>query len=273
VQIGEIALAPDRAFVSLGTATVALNRSGSREWRVAGPGGPAAADATWLLTHHVRADAVQVSLRSIRTGGLEWTTEYPPADPGTSKPPGGGGPPPPGGDNGPGPNGPESDEDWYRTEGLLTPSHAVLREVRNIRVLDLADGGTMWQHTSPTPVVSVQVVGDLVLIGADRLNALSLGSGALRWQVNQRGARVAGTPDGRLVIAASEDGVTAFDADGATRWRTEIPLGFADGMVDRVTTDVHHAFVTFKARGDRRDPLDVDVLVIALDDQAVRPVP
>jgi hypothetical protein len=147
----------------------------------------------------------------------------------------------------------------------------LLRESRNLRLLGLSNGGLRWERISPTPVVSVQVIGDLVLIGADRLNALSLAGGGQRWQANERGARVAGTPDGRLIIAATDEAVMAFDADGATPWRTLMPGEFADGAVDRVTTDAHTAYVTFKPRGERREPLESDVLAIALDAEAVRP--
>jgi outer membrane protein assembly factor BamB len=153
----------------------------------------------------------------------------------------------------------------------LTLSHVLLRETRNIRLLDLADGDTRWQRTSPTPVVSVQVVGEMVLICADRLNALSLGNGSQQWQVALRGARVAGAHDGALIIAATDGEVTAFDAGGAVRWRLDVPGTFAAGLVDDVSADAHTAYVTFKPRDDRRDPLDLDVLAIALDNQATRP--
>ena len=174
--------------------------------------------------------------------------------------------------NPPGPdqNGPGSEEDWYRNEGLLTPTFALLRESSNIRLLKLSDGSIQWKRTSPTPVVSVQIIGDLVVIGADRINALSLGAGGQQWQAPERGARIAGSPDGRVIIAAAVDAVTAFDADGNARWRTEFPSEFAAGGVDRVSTDEHTAYVTFRPRDERRGPLGVDVLAIALDDKAVR---
>jgi outer membrane protein assembly factor BamB len=284
VEIGAIALAPDRAFLSLGTATIAVNRSGKTDWRVSRPpgpgtdvrppiGGPVAANQAWLVTHVPSDDGAQVALRRAASGGLAWRTELPPVDPAGTAPPGAN-PPPPGGDppgNGPDEGGPANDEDWFRNEGRLTPSYALLREERNVSLLDVADGSILWQRTSPTPVVSVQIVGDLVLIGADRLNALSLAGGSQRWQVGQRGARVAGTLDGRLIIAATSDEVTAFDTDGATRWRADIAESFADASVDRVSTDAHTVYVTFKPRSDFHDPLVLDVVAIALDDQAVRP--
>jgi serine/threonine protein kinase len=268
VQIGGIALAPDRAFVSVGTAIIALDRSGSHAWRMARPGIPVAADGRWLLTQRITNDGVEVVLRSAGTGVGQWSTRYALPDPVDSAAPGGGpgGGPPGGGPGGP----PDNDEEWYRDEGLLLPSYALLRESRNLRLLGLSNGGIRWERTSPTPVVSVQVIGDLVLIGADRLNALSLAGGGQRWQANERGARVAGTPDGRLIIAATDEAVMAFDADGATPWRTLMPGEFADGAVDRVTTDAHTAYVTFKPRGERREPLELDVLAIALDADAVR---
>ncbi len=282
IEIGEVALAAERAFLSLGTAIIAVSRSGEKQWRVARPpspgadvrptGGPVAANDTWLLTHVPSDDGAQVALRRAASGGLAWTRQLPPADPGAGTDPPGGGPPP-GGDppGGPDEGRPPSDEDWLRNEGRLTPSYALLREASSVSLLGLTGGGIVWQRTSPTPVVSVQIVGDLVLIGADRLNALSLAGGSQRWQVSQRGARVAGTLDGQLIVAATSEEVTAFDTDGATAWRADIADSFGDTLVDRVSTDEHTVYVTFKERDDRRGPLDLDVVAIALDDQAARP--
>jgi predicted Ser/Thr protein kinase len=286
VEIGDIALAPDRVFLSLGTATIALDRSGTRLWRVPRPprqgpevhppaGGPVAADAAWLLTHMPTEDGAQVALRSAKNGGLSWTTEVPPADPASDNPPPGGGPPggnpPPPGGSRPEPDKPGSDVDWYRIEGRLTSTHAVLREARNIRAFKLSDGAIWWQRLAPAPVVSVQVIGDLVVVGGDRLTAVSLANGAQRWQAAPRGARIAGTQDGRLIIAASEDGIAAVSPDGANQWQVDLPPEFVDVVPDHVSTDAHTAFVTFKPRRSRPDPLDVDVLAIALDENAVRP--
>jgi predicted Ser/Thr protein kinase len=290
-QIGDIALAADRAFVSLGTATIAVDRStGTKLWRVPRPlrqgpdappptGGPVTANEAWLLTQVPNETGSQVALRSAKFGSLTWTTGLPPADPVNEGPggggPPGGGPPPPDDNNPPGGQGDDprrgSDVDWYRVEGRLTPTYAVLREARNIRALNVSGGGIRWQHLAPAPVVSMTVVGDLVLVGGDRLTAVSLTSGAQRWQAALRGARVASTPDGRLILAASDEGFVALSADGVTQWRADIPSAFADSNPDHVSADEHTAFITFKPRDSQRGPLDVDVLAIALDEQAVRP--
>ncbi len=149
--------------------------------------------------------------------------------------------------------------------------YAVLREARNIRAFNLSDGRIRWQLLAPKPVASLNIVGDLVLIGGDRLIVLSLDSGEERWQAALSGARVASSPDGRLILAASDDRIVAMNADGATQWRVDVPSAFVDAVPDHVSADAHTAFITFKPRSSRGEPLDVDVLAVALDGQAVRP--
>src|SRR4029453_16908662 len=106
---------------------------------------------------------------------------------------------------------------------------------------------------------SMELVGDLVLIGGDRLTAVSLANGAQRWQgrarggphcapprrgarlpavslangaqrwqAAPRGAHIAGTPDGRLIIAASGEGIVALSGTGALQWQVDIPSEFVD---------------------------------------------
>jgi hypothetical protein len=283
--IGEIALAPDRAFVSLGTATIAVDRSGGVRWRVPRPprqgpetrppaGGPVTADMAWLLTHVANEAGAQVALWAAQSGALAWTTDVPPAEPADGGPRGDD-PPPPGGNNPPGGpgNGPPrgSDVDWYRVQAGLTPAQAVLREARNIRAFNLSDGGIRWQRLAPAPVASMNVFGDLVVIGGERLVATSVDSGEERWHAPLRGARVARTPDGQLILAAADEGLTALNTEGATQWRVDIPSSFANCVPDQVSADEHTVFITFKPRDSGREPLDVDVLAIALDGLAVRP--
>ena len=140
-EIGEIALAPGRGFLGLGTATVAVDRSGDQPWRMLEParqgpevrppiGGPVTADPDWLLIHLASETGAQVALRSAESGRLAWITDLPPADPANDDPrgggaPTGGGPPPAGGNNPTGGQGdeppPASEVDWYRVQGGLTP--------------------------------------------------------------------------------------------------------------------------------------------------------
>jgi outer membrane protein assembly factor BamB len=288
VQIGDIALSGSRAFVNLATSTVAIDRSGDPKWRMPRParrgnevrpaaGGPAAANDDWVLTHNViGTDLVQSALRRASDGEVAWNIQYPAGmvkeTTVPNAPPPGAGPPPTNGGAG-GANPPAvADEDWSRAEGRLAGPYAVLREGREVHVLDLDSGDVRWNRTSQTPVVTVEVFDDLVLVAADRLTAYAISNGAVRFQTEHRGARIGGTLDGQLVIVAcTTDGVvTALDHDGAPKWRTDIPAEFANAPVEQVFVDAHTVYVTFKARGQAQSDPGTDVLAIALDDQAKR---
>ena len=269
VQIGDIALADERAFVNLATATVAIDGAGETMWRTPRPPrrgieiraqteGPAAATNEWLLTHNVMGtELVQAALRATGTGNVEWNIQYPAGqivETTVPNPPAPAGPPNAGP---PGANRPVADEDWSRSEGRLAGPYVVLREGRELHVLNLAGGDVRWSRTSPTPVATIEVVGDLVLLGADRLTAYDIASGSLRWQADLRGARVGGSLDGRV-------------DEGAPRWRTQIPAEFANAVAEHVTVDEHTAYVAFKTRGVGQAAPGADVLALALDSQAVR---
>lgn len=160
-----------------------------------------------------------------------------------------------------------------RPEGLLVDPYVVLRDQRQIRVLSVSNSRTAWRYVSPTPVAQVQAVGPLLLISADRVTAHALNNGSQRWQGDVRKARVAGTLDGALIIAAGDGVVTALDGDGAAKWRTPLPSEFASAIVDEVTVDAHTAYITFRAPGGPGGPqfaLTHDVLAVALDAQAQR---
>jgi hypothetical protein len=104
----------------------------------------------------------------------------------------------------------------------------------------------------------------MVLVAADRLRAYAVATGAELWQVDQRGARVAVAPDGRSVVAASEQGLSALRLNGATIWETPYPDAVLGTVADRVSVEGRVAYVTFRPRDDRREPLDIDVIAITL---------
>jgi outer membrane protein assembly factor BamB/predicted Ser/Thr protein kinase len=287
VQIADVAIAGDRAFVSLATACVALAPNGEVKWRKARlsgqgadarptAGGPVAATDQWVLVQHVLKDplTVRVSLRRADTGEEVWNESYPAGQINDTQaqnpPPQGGQGPPPAGEGRDG--NPPPDEDWSRWEGRLAGPYAVLREGRELHVFGAQNGGIKWIAHSETPLATLEVVGDLVLLGADRLTARNIASGSVRWQVDLRGARVGGTADGRLVIAASGTAgvVVAYDRDGTQQWRTPIPTEFTGATPEHIITDDHTAYITFRVRGEQAASRIADVLAIALDASAKR---
>jgi outer membrane protein assembly factor BamB/predicted Ser/Thr protein kinase len=280
VEIGGVALAADTAFVGLGTATIALNRSGRQLWRRARPdprngvrppaGVPVATSGRWLVTHDPSGSVVDLGLRDVSDGHLRWLEQYKPAAPAPSGQP----PPKPGGPSGSpggpgGPPGPPLDEAWSRSEGRIGRSHVVIREVQEVRVVALSDGTTIWPpKVSQTPVAGMDLVGDTVLVAADRLRAYAIATGAQVWQADLRGARVVVAPNRRSVIVAAEQGLAALRPDGFELWQRLYPDTVRDTVMHRITVEGDLAYVTFRPKGEQRDPLDVDVIAVALGPQA-----
>jgi hypothetical protein len=110
----------------------------------------------------------------------------------------------------------------------------------------------------------MDLVDDVVLVAADRLRAYAVASGAQLWEADFRGSRLASTPDGAGVIVASEQGLAALRLDGAVRWQQPYPDAVRDAAADQITVEGSFAYVTFRPRGERREPLDVDVIAVAL---------
>ena len=127
-----------------------------------------------------------------------------------------------------------------------------------------ADGGTVWRGSSPTPVVAIELAGDLLVVSADRLTARRVPTGDTAWQAPIRGGRIAVGPDGGTVVAATEQEVTALDAAGRVRWRTRVPAAVTGAVPDTVTIEDGVVYVTFRPRPDRQQPLDTDVIALAL---------
>jgi outer membrane protein assembly factor BamB len=258
--IEHVVSSAERAYVNTHTAIVALDDQGRLVWHQAA-GSPLAADTTSLLTHDRSGDTVRVGLRDAATGQQRWVTRYrvptrPPAGPPPGPPPADG---PPGGP-------PLVDDAWMRTEAHIAAGFVAVRDGQDLRVLRLQDGGTVWKRTWPTPIAAIAVAGDLLLVGADKLNALTLATGAQAWQSPLRGARMGISADGHTIAVAAERTITVLDPAGRPQWETDLPAPVTAAVPDRVTLDQHTMFVTFKPLDQHVQPLSVDVVAVALRD-------
>jgi outer membrane protein assembly factor BamB len=241
VAIGRMAFSGDLAFVHLGTATVAYNRRGERQWRRPRPdapgggrttaGQPLIAAGRFLVTHDavLAADGqrrhIEINLLDPRTGEPGWpvpvrddieldSNANGPGD--RTPPPGGQGPrgePPRGG----------PDAAWNRSSVSLSGEFLVARDSRRIRLLRLGDGGLVWQKTMPTAVVSVVLLADLIVVAADRVYAYLAATGALVWQQQERGARIAVSADGTVLYVVGEQAMSAYGVAGDMLWTSETP--------------------------------------------------
>lgn len=260
IQITGVVLSPDAAFVGLNTATIALGVGGDRRWRRPRPnprngmrppeGAPIATRGRWLVTHNPSDPVVHLGLRDTGDGALQWLTQYESAPAA----------PPPGGPDGP--SG-QSDGAWNRYEGRLTDAHLVLREVQEIRVVTLADGETVWRGASQTPIAGIEVVGETVLVAADRLRAYEVATQAQLWEHDTRGARAA-TASGTSIFVAGEDGMSLVDMSGQQRWLEPYPSDLRNAVPDWAGVEGDLGFVTFRPRGEQRGPLDFDVIAVNL---------
>jgi outer membrane protein assembly factor BamB/predicted Ser/Thr protein kinase len=272
IEIHRIEVLPGRAFVNLGTAIVAVDRTGRRVWRnpvPVRPDGrrgtspdPLVVDPTRLVTIDVLDQVVQVGLYDAGTGKRRWTSEYDSRAAPNAPPPPGGGPGPDGG-RGPG-GGPGRDPAWDRIEGCIGETYVVWRHGQQLQVLALADGRGAWRNSSPTPVTAIEVLGPLLLVAADRLTGYTVDTGRPLWQVNLRGARIAALAD-RGVVAVTEQTICAVDRGGNVRWQVDLPDPVVGAKPGFVTVERDTAYLTFHAPDDRDEPLDVDVLAIALE--------
>jgi outer membrane protein assembly factor BamB len=256
--IGHVVSAGERAFVNMQTVVVALDDRGRLIWHQAASI-PLAADASSLLTYDRSGAIVRVGLRNAATGQQQWVTRYRvPPQPPIGPPPAG---PPP---EGPPGNPPLPDDAWTRTEGHITAEVVAVRDGQDLRVLRLRDGGMVWKRTWPTPIAATAVTADRLLVGADRLTALTLATGAQAWQSPLRGARMAVSADGHTIAVAAERTITVMDRAGSPQWETDLPAPVTAAVPDRVTLDQHTMFVTFKPLDQHVTPLDVDVVAVAL---------
>jgi len=264
VQIYGGTLSVEHAFLHLGTATIAIDRTGRRLWRNPRPaardgrpstsGNPLVADGRWLVTRDAIGSTVEVGLYEVGTGKHLWSVHYdhsPRPDPRRPKPPE------------PNPDAPSFGREW-QSEGRIAGAHAALRDDRDVLVLRLSDGGTAWRASSPGPVDAIELMGDQLLVSAERVTAYTIGTGAQAWQVDQRHARLAVAAGGRSLVVASEEGISALDGTGRLRWSAPWPDSVRHAEPDRITAKDDIAFVTFRPPRGRPERLDVDVIAVAL---------
>ena len=209
VAIGQVALATDRAFVNLGTAIIAIDRTGRRAWRIARystagapqiAGGPIAANAQWLVTQDVTGTSARVGVYHAGTGQLHWARYY-------SVPPGPLPPPPLGG--------PQPDDAWQRSEGRLNATYTVVRSGQEIRVFRLSDGQRLWQSSSLAPVSAIEIVDRWALVASDRITAYELAGGVLAWQSPQSGGRLAVSTQPHVIVTGSDQGIRHWTCTAA----------------------------------------------------------
>jgi outer membrane protein assembly factor BamB len=283
VEIYGIAVSAERAFLNLGTAMIAVDRGGRQAWRTPRPAprdgrrptasNPLAADPVSLVTEDLVNSSVEVGAYDAATGARRWSTYFdsasprqqPPPPPGGRRPPPDAPPPPP--DDGPsdgGPGGRPPDEAWQRSEARIGSGYVALRNGQEIQVLRISDGRTAWRLSAPRPVAAIELVGDLLVVAADRLTGYAVATGAQVWQSGLRGARIAIQPDLHGIVAATEDTISGLDLAGATRWQTPLPDAVRKGLPHRLTAAGQAAFLTFGPHPDRSGPLDVDVLAVSL---------
>lgn len=282
VEIRCLTISGDRAFVDLATATIAIDRIGRRVWRrphpvTAGASAPSrisqAADDNLLVSHEVVQSTAQVGVYEAATGTQRWVNRfsYPadaqrPAPRSPGPPPTDPRPPEPGGPHEQPGGRPGQDVAWRRSEAEISSAHLVLRDQQALQVLRAADGQPVWQTTSQNPVAAVATVADTVLVSADRLTAYTVATGTTAWQNPLRGAQLGVRPSAGSVVAATEDAVCAIDlANGHTRWQAPTPVQVRPGLPDQVIIIGQLAVVVFRPRDDRHDPLDLDVVAVALD--------
>jgi outer membrane protein assembly factor BamB len=153
-----------------------------------------------------------------------------------------------------------------RTEAHIAAELVAVRDGQDLRVLRLRDGGTVWKKTWPTPIAATALAADLLLVGADKLSALTLATGTVAWQSPLRGARMAVSADGHTIAVAAERTVTVMDLAGSPLWETDLPAAVPAAVPDRVTMDQHTMFVTFKPFDQHVRPLNVDVVAVAVRD-------
>jgi hypothetical protein len=274
VEIREVALSAEYAFVNLITAVVAIDRLGKPRWRMPRPapvGGvrpptpaPLAADATRLVGENVVGQTTQVSLLTAALPTLLWQRTYqlesrpPPLGPPQGAPQGA-----PGGTGGPGDRPPPGGSPRGNSEAHLSADLLALRDLSDVRVLRLADGSQAMHFTEPSIVMAIELAADLLFVAGEQLTAYRAVSGLPIWHAPIHRAMLAVSPDEATVVTVGDGSVSTLDQYGHLRASVPLPAEVAAAPVDDVSTDGNAVYVVFGAAPDA-PPLPFDVLALPL---------
>jgi hypothetical protein len=259
-----IVVSGERAFAGGPDGLVAYDRDLSELW-TAGTGVPLAADSSWVLTHDRPGDVVTYSLHAAADGRRAWSVSVAAPALVTRDRPGPGGPPPPDRPGGGRPGPPPYDDSWNRTEAYLGGEFVIVRDASDVRALRIADGGELWQFTSPTPVTDVALTGDVLVMAADRVSARRASTNEALWQMPPPGCRVVIAHGERVLAAAPEGTVWASDLDGRRLWETELPAQVRPGLPEQLTVDGDQVLVTLAPPPNTQfEPDTVDVVAFVL---------
>jgi len=243
VQIDRVVPGDDRAMVCLGTATIAIDRTGQSAWRVprgfddgrrTPPPVPFVLAGGYVITRDSGANP-RLTARMTGNGGTVWQVSDTFAK-GNQQPP-----PPPGGPGG------EPDESWQRVEGRVQNDTLVLRVGSEIQIRSLSTGRLLWHFPSQTPVAGVELAFGAVIVAADRLVGRRVDNGNVLWDLPMRGARVAVAGD---VLAVMHDGgLSLVDKQGRVLWDEQYPINVRETALDRLFVHEQTAQIVFRPKG------------------------
>jgi len=242
MQIDRVITGDDRAMICLGTATIAIDRTGQIAWRVPRPasGGrrtppplPFALTGGYMISRESGSES-RLTARLSGNGALVW--QWP--DTFTKK-----------GEQGPPPGGPggEGDPAWQREEGRVLGDYLVLRDGSEIQIRSLSKGKLLWHMASQTPVAWVEAAFDAVIVAADRVVARRITDGYILWDLPMRGARLAVT--GQALVIIHDNGFSLVDKAGGVVWNEKYPIHVRDTMLDRVVVHEGTAQAIFRPKG------------------------
>ncbi|MGE5829355.1 MAG: protein kinase domain-containing protein [Micromonosporaceae bacterium] len=277
-----VTVAPDRAYLNLGSALVGLDGLGEMVWRSPRPpapvggqapelGNPTRADADLLVTQSVQGSAARTALYDTRTRSCRWTQQYqltaepgrqPPAEP-SGSPPGPGGPDGPGGPGGPDGPGRDGRPDAHvLTEARLVPGMVMVRDHHEVRGLRTSGGPELIHIVSPTPMSALEVTDDGLFIAAGDLRLYSRDGTTVSATFGLHDARLAPI-DNRTVVAAGDGRLMVIDARSGSSRAASLPPELARAPIERVSVENRVAYITVQP-GPRGQETP-DVIAVALD--------
>ncbi len=264
LHVTGIALNSTTAFIGLGSAILAVNRSGKVVTTLQvglrltqTPETPTAASTGWVVTQMV---GLQSFVALYRAGSKHpaWISQpYTPLDFN------------PNGDPAPA----ATDDPATRlVEARIIGGSVVARSERDVRAFAIPDGSGQWHELESGPVHAMAAINASVLVASTQLTKYDTGSGSIQWQVPIAPVRLAvlSQPNqATVIVAATAGGVVGLEAHGRTVWTAHLPVSLNSTMPTGVTVGPHVAYVTFQVP-DGAPAGSADVVAIALDDKAHR---